>query len=72
MNGFEWFDEDGKKHFQPIHDLITCFRCGRRKAECSVRTCPKTGANMCISCCKRCRFSVKVKYSSALGCGYGK
>lgn len=72
MKGSEWLDEDGKKHFRPEHEMKRCFRCGRRHPACAVKACPKSGNDMCVNCCARCRFSTKTRYTSALGCSFSK
>lgn len=56
---------------------ILCDKCHHSYRECSVRKCPHPavqrhyGENICVSCCKGCKFAVKTPFCGALGCGYG-
>ena len=47
--------------------LIQCDKCKRVFHSCSIRTCPysKTGKQICVYCCKRCRFVMRI------GTGFG-
>lgn len=53
-----------------------CSRCGREWRHGMVWACPHPkvqevfGENICVYCCKRCRYSIPVDFCDGIKCGY--